>query len=275
LGDYGDGDGTPDINDYLPITYTVFGPDGVAIPRIVVPLNQSCPGFVVKSPGSVISDIKLRVQGDFNLPHAFPVKVCEVRLDTDALKDAWSAGTIAFSGTDPSQNVVIPTNPRRVLIFGDTGLRVKPTNLGLGTCDRSPFTVYGVKQCPFNFTKGDVNLTSVAGDFQPLQDWHLDNMLKVAVDQHPDLDLAVHVGDYVYRQGPCPTQLLDTRGDCVGINGPASFRLIDLNGTVINFEPGNWGDNLLGWWSDFFYPARSILQKVPFIAMRGNHETCK
>mmetsp|Transcript_55323 Transcript_55323/g.134366 ORF Transcript_55323/g.134366 Transcript_55323/m.134366 type:complete len:675 (+) Transcript_55323:147-2171(+) len=276
LGDYGDGDGTPDINDYFPITYTVFGDGGVAIPRIVVPLDQGCPKVKYVQVGQesvAVVQVKLRVQGDFNLPHAFPVTVCEVRLERDAQKQGWSLGRIFFEGTDPSNNLVIPTDPKNVLIYGDTGLRIKPKNLGLGNCEDSPYSVYGVKQCPFNFTEADVNLTEVDGDFQPLQNWHFDDMLKVAADQHDDLDLAIHVGDYVYRQGPCPTQL-DLNGDCVGINGPTSFTLNDLNGTTINFEPGNWGDNLFGWWSDFFYPARSMLQKVPFIAMRGNHETC-
>ena len=171
---------------------------------------------------------------------AFPVSVCEVRLERDAQKRAWSLGRVFFEGTDPSNNIIIPTDPRSVLIYGDTGLRIKPTNLGLGKCEDSPYSVYGIKQCPFNFTQADVNLTEVDGDFQPLQNWHFDDMLKVAADQHDDLDLAIHVGDYVYRQGPCPTQL-DLNGDCVGINGPTSFSLNDLNGTTINFEPGNWG----------------------------------
>ena len=71
LGDYGDGDGTPDINDYFPITYTVFGDGGVAIPRIVVPLDRGCPKALYVHDGELVAvvEVKLRVQGDFNLPH--------------------------------------------------------------------------------------------------------------------------------------------------------------------------------------------------------------
>ena len=80
LGDYGDGDGTPDISDYFPITYTVFGDGGVAIPRIVVPLDQGCPKVKyvqVEQESVAVVDVKLRVQGDFNLPHgACCVCVC-------------------------------------------------------------------------------------------------------------------------------------------------------------------------------------------------------
>jgi hypothetical protein len=38
--------------------------------------------------------------------------------------------------------------------------------------------------------------------------------------------------------------------------------------------PGNWGDNLFGWWADFLYPSLALLKVAPFIAARGNHEIC-
>lgn len=68
----------------------------------------------------------------------------------------------------------------------------------------------------------------------------------------------VHVGDYLYRQGPCANTT-----NCTGINN-ASFPL----------EPGMWGDNWHGWYADFFEPSMPLLAAAPWIAMRGNHEQC-
>ena len=42
----------------------------------------------------------------------------------------------------------------------------------------------------------------------------------------------------------------------------------------MNFLPGTWGDNLYGWWADFFWPAMELLATAPLIATRGNHENC-
>ena len=110
------------------------------------------------------------------------------------------------------------------------------------------------------------------GDYQSLDDWPLKRLLTLVGQQKPDV--VVYVGDYLYRQGPCPAN--NTEGeDCVAINGPIRhFNDTDLNGTVANFLPGNWGDNLYGWWADFIYPALDMLKAAPMIAIRGNHETC-
>jgi hypothetical protein len=62
-------------------------------------------------------------------------------------------------------------------------------------------------------------------------------------------DLIVHVGDYLYRESPCP-------GD-----GP------DCTGSP-------FGDNWETWDVDFFSPAKPLLSAAPLIFMRGNHETC-
>jgi hypothetical protein len=43
---------------------------------------------------------------------------------------------------------------------------------------------------------------------------------------------------------------------------------------VLNFIPGNYGDNWWGWWADFFWPALNLLQTSPIIPTRGNHEIC-
>lgn len=62
-------------------------------------------------------------------------------------------------------------------------------------------------------------------------------------------DLIVHVGDYLYRESPCPA-----------------------DGTNCAGSP--YGDNWQTWDVDFFTPARPMLTAAPLIFMRGNHETC-
>lgn len=62
-------------------------------------------------------------------------------------------------------------------------------------------------------------------------------------------DLIVHVGDYLYRESPCPA----TGFDCAG---------------------SPHGDNWPTWNADFFAPASSLLGSAPWVFMRGNHETC-
>jgi hypothetical protein len=63
-------------------------------------------------------------------------------------------------------------------------------------------------------------------------------------------DLVIHVGDYVYRESPCP------KGDrgCKG---------------------SPYGDNWPAWQADFFKPAAALLASAPWIATRGNHEICE
>jgi hypothetical protein len=62
-------------------------------------------------------------------------------------------------------------------------------------------------------------------------------------------DLVIHVGDYLYRETPCPPGL----SRCAG-------------------SPS--GDNWPTWNADFFKPAGPLLAAAPFVFVRGNHETC-
>ncbi len=62
-------------------------------------------------------------------------------------------------------------------------------------------------------------------------------------------DLVIHMGDYHYREAQCPEREMK----CIGSTS---------------------GDNLKSWQEDFFTPARPLLQKAPWIFVRGNHELC-
>jgi hypothetical protein len=192
IGDYEDGDGTPDIEKFLPITFVIMGDQGVAIPRILVGLNDNCPTLTVDDSvdASILPEVKLRAVGDSILPHAFPIKVCEVRLETGAQKDAWSKNLIRFAGV-VDDNVEIPQDPKRFLLIGDTGLRVKPDNVGLGTCEDGP-KLYDIHQCPLNFTESDLDESAVSGSFQGLEQWPLRTLQSLAAEQNPDV--VVYVG---------------------------------------------------------------------------------
>src|SRR5262249_29595616 len=61
--------------------------------------------------------------------------------------------------------------------------------------------------------------------------------------------LVIHVGDYHYRETPCPP----SRPGCAG---------------------SPHGDNWAVWQKDFFDPAAPLLAAAPWVLVRGNHELC-
>jgi hypothetical protein len=62
-------------------------------------------------------------------------------------------------------------------------------------------------------------------------------------------DLVIHVGDYHYRETPCPR----------GHDGCAG---------------SPFGDTWSVWRADFFAPADTLLKMDPWVFVRGNHELC-
>lgn len=104
--------------------------------------------------------------------------------------------------------------PRRLVVFGDTGCRIEP-----------PL----VQAC-----------------HDPEQ-WAFAAVARQAAAWQPDLVL--HVGDYFYRERPCPADVAGCRGS-------------------------PWGDNWAAWAADFFLPAAPLLRAAPWVFVRGNHELC-
>jgi hypothetical protein len=70
---------------------------------------------------------------------------------------------------------------------------------------------------------------------------------RLAAARRPDL--IIHVGDYHYRESPCPTD----KPGCAG---------------------SPYGDNWAVWQKDFFDPAAPLLAAAPWVLVRGNHELC-
>ena len=103
---------------------------------------------------------------------------------------------------------------RRIVVFADTGCRIKGAK---------------VQAC------------------NDAQAWPFAEVARRAAARHPDL--IIHIGDYYYRESPCPA------GDR-GCQGSPS------------------GDRWPAWAADFFDPAAPLLPAAPWVFVRGNHESC-
>jgi hypothetical protein len=103
----------------------------------------------------------------------------------------------------------------RVVILGDTGCRISIGNVYQACGDPTiwPFSV----------------VSSVAAAMKP--------------------DLVLHVGDYQYRDNPCPP-----------------------GNTACTGTPWGYGSDT--WAADLFTPAAPLLAAAPWVMVRGNHETC-
>jgi hypothetical protein len=106
------------------------------------------------------------------------------------------------------------TAPQRILVLGDTGCVIKgATSQACNDPAKWPFPP----------------LAAAAAGLKP--------------------DLVIHVGDYLYRESPCPA----------GADGCAG---------------SPWGDNWTTWQADFYTPAAPLLAAAPIVLVRGNHEAC-
>ena len=280
---------TPNYEEHLPIIYVILGINGTPHVRAIVDHQDSCPSSMLDEDVEMnLNEIQLseRAMGnpinDNKMPYKFPVKVCELIAQTESHKHLLEQGSLSLDFKGKSYQVPkVTSNPKRFMFISDTGLRIKPTNLGLGNiatgeapCNAS--TVYGIHQCPFNFTQQDLNQPQT-GNFQGLDEWYFKQLVDDAASK--DADVIMHLGDYLYRQGPCPvnnTDMLDKETkDCSAINLPEHATEEEIaDDTIMNYIPGEYGDNWWGWWGDFFWPFLKLLAKSPLVALRGNHEVC-
>lgn len=105
--------------------------------------------------------------------------------------------------------------PQRIVIIGDTGCRIQ--GLAAQACN------------------------------DPAA-WPFPAVAARAAAEKPDL--VIHVGDYYYREDPCPL------GKAVCAGSPH-------------------GDHWPTWRAEFFDPAAPLLAQAPVILVRGNHEECR
>ena len=122
-----------------------------------------------------------------------------------------SARHIAVAG------ITLQTEPvrlQRIIVLGDTGCRLK-----------------GIE----------------AQDCNDPKRWPFSTVAAHAAAKRPDL--VIHVGDYYYRESPCPAN----EAGCAG---------------------SPHGDQWTSWDADLFSPVAPLLTAAPWIFVRGNHEQC-
>lgn len=90
------------------------------------------------------------------------------------------------------------------------------------------------------------NLTQDCND--PVDGWPFARVAALAARQHPDL--VIHVGDYYYREAPCP----NGSPKCAG---------------------SPYGDRWPTWKAELFDPGAPLLAAAPWAFVRGNHEDCQ
>ncbi len=183
-----------------------LGPAG-AVARVIMDGKSPCPP--IKLDGRTTA-MEARVDSP---SAAFPVRVCETSIGA-------GAKTASMEINGKPQPLALPVaNPRRIVVIGDTGCRIK-----------------------------DPGAAGAKGEIQDCEDpakWPFKQLSETAAAEKPDL--VIHVGDYMYRETPCPE--------------PAKC------GTVYGYDWPAWN-------ADFFAPAADLLRAAPWIFVRGNHEEC-
>lgn len=106
--------------------------------------------------------------------------------------------------------------PERIVVIGDTGCRLKTADSAWQACN---------DPAAYPFAR----IAAAAAAWKP--------------------DLVIHVGDYLYRENPCP----EGNAGCTG---------------------SPWGYGWDAWNADFFAPAAPLLSAAPWVMVRGNHENC-
>jgi hypothetical protein len=145
-------------------------------------------------------------------PALFPISSCEYPLPSGAT-----------SAVVAGRSLPLPSaNPTKIVVIGDTGCRLQNGN--------------GTQSC----NDPDPNGTDTPYPFAAVA--------ALAAAQNPDLVL--HVGDYAYRDNPCPA------------------------GQGFNCGGSPWGFGWDTWQADLFTPGAPLLAAAPWIMTRGNHEQC-
>jgi hypothetical protein len=198
----------------LEFAYVVMGAQG-AVARAVYKDTTTCPSLALTSPsGKSTQPMSVRALPDASDKKApFPVLVCELLIPSGTTE----------AKIDKSKLPLPPGTLAAVAVIGDTGCRLK-ADKDADHDDEGKFQ-----------------------DCDSKSAWPFSTLARSVAKRKPQL--LVHVGDYIYRESPCP------KGD-KGCKGSP------------------YGDNWDTWKADFFKPAAPLLAAAPWIATRGNHEIC-
>ena len=157
--------------------------------------------------------VALSPRGTVTTPDTAPQTYYPVLVCESAPLPAFGHSTASVAGVSLKMPVA---NPKTILVVGDTGCRVTAAVSGTQNCNDPT-------QFPLQF------ISNYAATFKP--------------------DLIIHVGDFFYREQPCPA----------GFTGCAGNPAFD-----------NWDS----WNADWFTPAANLMAAAPMAISRGNHESC-
>ena len=151
-------------------------------------------------------------------------------VDVDGSTVAMTPRTPVPAGYRPVCEAAIPSGAKLAQVKGQT--------LPLPQADPSLIVVMGDTGCRIKGSQVQNCNT----------EWPFEAVSKAAAAAKPQL--VIHVGDYLYREDPCPASDVKKCG-----GSPYGF---------------NWDT----WNADFFKPAAKLLQAAPWAFSRGNHEDC-
>ena len=154
---------------------------------------------------------------------------------------------LAVDGAGVTMSVRAPADERFPLVCE----AVLPTGAATATLDGAalPLPHAEVKRIAI-FGDSGCRVDAPAHEYQACNDpaaWPFLRTSAAAAALMPDL--VIHVGDYLYRESPCPALQPGCRG-----------------------SPS--GDDWAAWQADFFAPAATLLKAAPWVMVRGNHENC-
>lgn len=192
--------------------YTLIGTNGQAIARAITRAD-TCP--TLTADGKHIAMQERAAKGTPPIrngaqPDAKPAEFPVTSCEADIPAHTRHASVNSIA-------IPVPVaEPRHIVIIGDTGCRAKASENYYQSCNDAG-------KWPF------ASISALAAAHKP--------------------DLVIHVGDYHYRESPCPAG----NTGCTG---------------------SPWGYGYDVWDADVFQPAAPLWKAAPWVAVRGNHESC-
>ena len=159
----------PTDRDALQAAFVVLGEEGRPIARAIT-TEAACPVLVAddallpmttRAPAATLPLRPTRSSPEESKPSSFPVRVCDAALPAGVIR--------ASIGERPLP--MVKKEPRRIVVIGDTGCRIKASDLAFQRCNVP-------------------------------ESWPFAQVAAAAAAAVPDL--VIHVGDYHYRENACP-----------------------------------------------------------------------
>jgi hypothetical protein len=211
----------PDDSQLGESAWVEIGANNQAIARLLTPYN-ACPSITVDG---TTSPMTVRA-----LAAARPLRTTSTDTTLAAAQTSGNSKPSVFTTTTCEFN--LPAGAAKATVAG--------INLPLPKAVVNRVVVIGDTGCRISIG----NVYQACGD--PTQ-WPFSVIAAATAAMKPDLVL--HVGDYQYRDNPCPPG----NNACTGTP---------------------WGYGSDTWMADLFTPAAPLLAAAPWVMVRGNHELC-